>query len=198
MEKDVKIPALEKTFGAFMVGGVDLEKMTDTEFAKKVNDKLAEYSNFENEELMKFLKERGHRPKPTTKYAKALKYRLKKKGLRLWIKRTTIPTYSEMNLHISFSTSFAIVPIVEPQGESIKIPKLKLIEPKNTDLEDAQAYKSPNEWHHDSLVYSGILDRKTELVTIPRTMLDEMIALLQEHGKGTKQKVLAMLKEVGK
>jgi hypothetical protein len=29
-------------------------------------------------------------------------------------------------------------------------------------------------------------------------MLDEMIALLQEHGKGTKQKVLAMLKEVAR
>jgi hypothetical protein len=35
-------------------------------------------------------------------------------------------------------------------------------------------------------------------VTIPRTMLDEMIALLQTHGKGTKQKVLAMLKEVAR
>ena len=85
----------------------------------------------------------------------------------------------------------------KPEGAEIKIPKLKLIEP-NIDLEDAKSYSSPNEWHHDSLVYSGILDRKMELVTIPRTMLDEMIALLQEHGKGTKQKVLAMLKEVGK
>ena len=167
-------------------------------FAQKLADKIAEYTKFEKEELIKFLKSQGYRPKPTAEYVKSLNYRLKKKGLQLLIHRTTDTKDFAKDSKIGLTTYFAIVPIVEPQGESIKIPKLKLIEPKNTDLEDAQAYKSPNEWHHDSLVYSGILDRKTELVTIPRTMLDEMIALLQEHGKGTKQKVLAMLKEVGK
>jgi len=176
----------------------DVKNQPLADFAKKLNDKLVEYTKYENQELMKFLKQQGFRPRATASYVERLRKRLNSKNLELIVKRNQQGIDSPEGYRIEIDTTFAIVPIVEPQGESIKIPKLKLIEPKNTDLEDARAYSSQNEWHHDSLVYSGILDRKTELVTIPRTMLDEMIALLQEHGKGTKQKVLAMLKEVGK
>ena len=175
----------------------DVKKQPLADFAKKLNDKLAEYTKYENQELMKFLKQQGFRPRATASYVERLKKRLNSKNLELIVKRNQQGIDSPDGYRIEIDTTFAIVPLLEPQGESIKIPKLKLIEP-NIDLEDAKAYSSPSEWHHDSLVYSGILGRKTELVTIPRTMLDEMIALLQEHGKGTKQKVLAMLKEVGK
>ena len=187
MEKDVKI----------MFNEAFRRAMDDIGFAQELKIKLNGYAKYENEELMKFLKQQGFRPKSTASYLERLNKRLKSKNLELIVKRNEKGVDYPDGYRIEIDTTFAFVPIVESQGESIKIPKLKLIEP-NIDLEDAKAYSSPSEWHHDSLVYSGILGRKTELVTIPRTMLDEMIALLQTHGKGTKQKVLAMLKEVAR
>ena len=167
MEKDVKI----------MFNEAFRRAMDDIGFAQELKIKLNGYANYENEELMKFLKQQGFRPKSTASYLERLNKRLKSKNLELIVKRNEKGVDYPDGYRIEIDTTFAIVPIIEPQGESIKVPKLKVQE--ITDIGDAYVYHIATEF---------------DKVTIPRTMLDEMIALLQTHGKGTKQQVKEILK----
>ena len=64
-----------------------------------------------DDEIVKYLKEKGFRPKKTVGYMKSLGYRLRKKGLYLEIKPFTT---TREDLTLEFGYTICLMPIIKP------------------------------------------------------------------------------------
>lgn len=76
-----------------------------------------------DDEVIKYLKSKGFRPKKTKEYIKSLGYRLKRKGLYLLIE-----PYMSTNEEFvySFGYTICLMPIIEPpKGNTIKVKPFK-------------------------------------------------------------------------
>lgn len=96
----------------------DLSEMTQSAISY-INKNL-------DDEIIKYLKEKGFRPKKTVGYMKSLGYRLRKKGLYLEIKPFTA---TREDLTLEFGYTICLMPIIKPlenaQVIKVKPPKLK-------------------------------------------------------------------------
>ncbi len=79
-----------------------------------------------DDEIIKYLKSKGFRPKKTAEYMKSLGYRLRKKGLYLLIKPFTA---TSEDLTLEFGYIICLMPIINPleNTQVIKVKPAKMV-----------------------------------------------------------------------